>query len=94
MVITPQLSRLSSPHFRYQGEVLSVKKSGKIKKKCLEIVYLKKYLYICTPKSQQQAQGEVPEWSIGPHSKCGVRATVPGVRIPPSPQRNDAEQTT
>ena len=25
--------------------------------------------------------GEMPEWSIGPHSKCGVRATVPGVRI-------------
>ena len=24
----------------------------------------------------------MPEWSIGPHSKCGVRATVPGVRIP------------
>ena len=31
--------------------------------------------------------GEMPEWSIGPHSKCGVRATVPGVRIPLSPQR-------
>ena len=31
--------------------------------------------------------GEVPEWSIGPHSKCGERATVPGVRIPLSPQR-------
>ena len=30
-------------------------------------------------------QGKVPEWSIGPHSKCGVRATVPGVRIPPFP---------
>ncbi len=30
--------------------------------------------------------GEMPEWSIGPHSKCGVRATVPGVRIPLSPQ--------
>ena len=29
--------------------------------------------------------GEMPEWSIGPHSKCGVRATVPGVRIPLSP---------
>ena len=25
------------------------------------------------------------EWSIAPHSKCGVRVTVPGVRIPPSP---------
>ena len=31
-------------------------------------------------------KGEMPEWSIGPHSKCGVRATVPGVRIPLSPQ--------
>ncbi len=31
--------------------------------------------------------GEMPEWSIGPHSKCGVRVTVPGVRIPLSPQR-------
>ena len=31
-------------------------------------------------------RGEMPEWSIGPHSKCGVRATVPGVRIPLSPQ--------
>ena len=30
-------------------------------------------------------RGEMPEWSIGPHSKCGVRATVPGVRIPLSP---------
>ena len=25
------------------------------------------------------------EWSIAPHSKCGIRATVSGVRIPPSP---------
>ena len=31
------------------------------------------------------APGEVAEWSIAPHSKCGVRASVPGVRIPPSP---------
>ena len=30
----------------------------------------------------------MPEWSIGPHSKCGVRATVPGVRIPPFPLQN------
>ena len=35
--------------------------------------------------------GKVPEWSNGPHSKCGERATVPGVRIPPFPP--DAEQT-
>lgn len=25
--------------------------------------------------------GEMPEWSIGPHSKCGERVTVPRVRI-------------
>src|SRR5881628_581111 len=30
-------------------------------------------------------EGEVSEWSKAPHSKCGVRATVPWVRIPPSP---------
>src|SRR3954447_2699995 len=29
--------------------------------------------------------GEVAEWLKAPHSKCGVRATVSGVRIPPSP---------
>jgi hypothetical protein len=34
-----------------------------------------------------ECTGEMPEWSIGPHSKCGVRATVPGVRIPLSPQQ-------
>src|SRR3546814_7798567 len=29
--------------------------------------------------------GEVAEWLKAPHSKCGIRATVSGVRIPPSP---------
>src|ERR1043166_7902088 len=29
--------------------------------------------------------GEVPEWSIGTVSKTVVRASVPWVRIPPSP---------
>ena len=60
----------------------------------------KKYVYICSPKttvldresgrkpSSRDRKGEVPEWSIGPHSKCGVRATVPGVRIPPSPLKS------
>ena len=38
-------------------------------------------------------RGEMPEWSIGPHSKCGVRATVPGVRIPLSPQRKKCESS-
>ena len=31
----------------------------------------------------------MPEWSNGPHSKCGVRATVPGVRIPLFPPRRE-----
>ena len=39
--------------------------------------------------------GEMPEWSIGPHSKCGVRATVPGVRIPLSPpEYNERDSET
>ena len=29
--------------------------------------------------------GEVPEWSNGPHSKCGVPSQVPRVQIPASP---------
>ena len=29
----------------------------------------------------------MPEWSNGPHSKCGERVTVPGVRIPLSPRQ-------
>ena len=29
--------------------------------------------------------GEVAEWLNAPHSKCGIRATVSGVQIPPSP---------
>ena len=61
----------------------------KSKKWCeIQIVYEKSWSkennsYICTAKGK----GKVPEWSIGPHSKCGVRATVPGVRIPPFPQK-------
>ncbi len=35
--------------------------------------------------ARSKTKGEMPEWSIGPHSKCGVRVTVPGVRIPLSP---------
>ena len=46
----------------------------------------KKFLYL------HLGIGEVPEWSIGPHSKCGERATVPGVRIPPSPQSHEARR--
>ncbi len=29
--------------------------------------------------------GAVSEWLKGPHWKCGVRVTVPRVRIPPAP---------
>ena len=32
-----------------------------------------------------RASGEVAERLKAPHSKCGIRATVSGVRIPPSP---------
>jgi hypothetical protein len=35
-----------------------------------------------TPRSRA---GEVAERLKAPHSKCGIRATVSGVRIPPSP---------
>ncbi len=30
-------------------------------------------------------KGKLPEWSNGPHSKCGDRVTGPGVRIPHFP---------
>src|SRR5215471_20128008 len=36
--------------------------------------------------------GEVPEWSIGTVSKTVVRASVPWVRIPPSPPTYAAQQ--
>ena len=32
--------------------------------------------------------GEVGEWLIPPHSKCGIPVRVSGVRIPPSPPVN------
>src|SRR5262245_49635937 len=35
--------------------------------------------------SERQLLGEVPEWPIGPVSKTGVDASLPRVRIPPSP---------
>ena len=34
----------------------------------------------------------MPEWSIGPHSKCGERATVPRVRIPVFPHLHGPER--
>jgi hypothetical protein len=36
-------------------------------------------------KPPVMAPGEVAEWSIAPHSKCGIGASLSGVRIPPSP---------
>src|SRR5580698_6941798 len=39
----------------------------------------------------QEDAGEVAEWSNAPHSKCGIRATVSGVRIPPSPPIPDED---
>src|SRR5512137_758791 len=38
-------------------------------------------MWIC----ESAHRGEVAEWLKAPHSKCGIRATVSGVRIPPSP---------
>ena len=35
----------------------------------------------------RRCRGEVAEWLNAPHSKCGIRATVSGVRIPPSPPK-------
>ena len=44
-------------------------------------LFFRKYVYICSPKPRgfrlRETSGEMPEWSI---------ATVPGVRIPLSPQ--------
>ena len=46
----------------------------------------KKKQYLCTAFRK----GKLPEWSIGPHSKCGERVTVPGVRIPHFPRKKRA----
>ena len=37
----------------------------------------------------RQRPGKLPEWSNGPHSKCGERVTVPGVRIPRFPLKRE-----
>ncbi len=39
-----------------------------------------------TTKTTNRKLGKLPEWSNGPHSKCGDRVTGPGVRIPHFPQ--------
>src|SRR6185437_5605714 len=38
--------------------------------------------------------GEVAEWLNAPHSKCGIGASLSGVRIPPSPPSRFALRTT
>lgn len=45
---------------------------------------VRKFYILLHPESK----GKMPEWSIGPHSKCGERATVPRVRIPVFPRDN------
>src|SRR5712671_7691395 len=40
----------------------------------------------------KRGPGEVPEWSIGTVSKTVVRASVPWVRIPPSPPTNERDR--
>ena len=42
-------------------------------------------LRACKHFSRFAGSGEVAERLKAPHSKCGIRATVSGVRIPPSP---------
>ena len=38
--------------------------------------------------------GEVAEWLKAPHSKCGVGASLSGVRIPPSPPQIEFQLAT
>ena len=39
----------------------------------------------CLLITKKHINGKLPEWSNGPHSKCGDRVTDPGVRIPHFP---------
>ena len=41
------------------------------------------------PHAKRPRHGEVAEWSNVPDSKSGVRVTVPWVRIPPSPPKQN-----
>jgi hypothetical protein len=43
------------------------------------------YRALSGPAPDGTTRGEVAEWSKAPHSKCGIRASVSWVRIPPSP---------
>ena len=53
-------------------------------------LYIETNIFISMTKTTapylHDVQGKLPEWSIGPHSKCGDRVTGPGVRIPHFPQ--------
>ena len=76
------------PEAFFQPNVIfSARKCAKIKNMSIFAVPKQRFWVGRRGKSSSRdRKGEVPEWSIGPHSKCGVRATVPGVRIPLSPQ--------
>ena len=52
---------------------------------CLVFTRIRRYGVRRSRQAMTTRRGEVAEWSKAPHSKCGVRATVPWVRIPPSP---------
>ena len=59
---------------------------------CLTTCVFKKIdvsLHAVSERWKVAKDGKLPEWSNGPHSKCGVRVTVPGVRIPHFPQNTD-----
>ncbi len=73
-----------------RGRIFSVRKCAETKIMSIFAVPKRQFLQdegagLCCAETEVAGKGEMPEWSIGPHSKCGVRVTVPGVRIPLSP---------
>ena len=48
--------------------------------------------FFFTKTTYTTIKGKLPEWSNGPHSKCGDRVTGPGVRIPHFPQKAEGRQ--
>ena len=56
--------------------VAAVKKTGKVSTIAWPI------LSLVFAVGMGFALGKMPEWSIGPHSKCGKRVTVSRVQIP------------
>ena len=49
------------------------------------IIFVEIFVYKFINKCNIQFNGEVAEWSKAPVLKTGERASVPWVRIPPSP---------